>query len=182
MIVECDARAFSDLRNPYTGEPFKVVMLVTGAGEPLFRAEGSYSTADARPTSEQALSDWSRVDGVSGLRDISRLRCAYTGDPLGMSHDDEGFHLTGGFNPGQFRPREEFMYYATMRDGVPSRPEPESVRAVYVQRAEVSAKRKAKAGDVTVTQDAMDVVESAAEECPLPKSGTVSMHVSRKRK
>lgn len=182
MIVECNAERFAALRNPYTGEAIKVLMLVTGTGVPMFKADRTYSTYDACKSSEEAFNLWSRVNGVAGLRSIEDLRCAYTGEKLGITRDDEGFRLTGGFDPNRFYPGEQFMYYATMRDGKATRPEPAGIRATYVQRAEVSAKRKANSGDVSVTQDAMDVVEAAAEKCPLPKSGTVSMHVSRKGK
>lgn len=182
MVVECNAECFRKLKNPYTGDGIKVIMLVTGTGEPMLKAVGTYSTSDGFPTSEEAFRNWSRVDGVSGLRDMSDLRCAYTGEKLGIVRDELGFHFTGGFDPNLFHRYEDFLYYVTMRDGVATRANPEHVRATYVQRTEMSAKRKAGSGDVSVSQDAMDVVEAAAEKCPLPKSGTVSMHVSGKRK
>ena len=182
--VTVTARAFDGLVNPYTGVPMNVSMVVTGRGEPMFHSRGSeYSTWDAFPTAEGAIREWSRENGVYGLR-RPPFRCAYTGEPLTLEKCDGGYRFTGGFNPKVFRSREAYLYYASMRDGVSEWEKPSTEfpdRVDEVVRVDVPAKRReSKAPDLT--QDGIDAVKGIAESVGLERSPTVSMSVPRKGK
>lgn len=126
MIIECNAPLFRGLKNPYTGQPITVKMLVTPNSEPMFFAPDTYSTAAFMATATSAVEHWNRVDGVRGLKDTSGLmKCAYTGEPLSLSRVEGKWYFVGGFNPNALTTRDEFLYYVSMRDGVPSDQFPE---------------------------------------------------------
>ena len=138
--VKVTADEFRELRNPYTGEPMDVWMLVGAGPVPLFHcAEGEYATQDRFPTAEEAALAWSRRDGVEGMASPPFV-CAYTGEVLSASQDEGGFAFSGGFNPKMLYPRDEFLYRAAMRDGVSPFPKPGPARRVEKPAPEVHAK------------------------------------------
>lgn len=119
MIVDVTAEKFRGLKNPYTGEPIVVKMLVPEHGSPMFFAPDTYSTAKPTPSVPELVHAWDRVDGVGGMKDRTKLTCAYTGETLRIVETSAGFFFEGGFNPGRLMSDEEFLKFATMRDGKP---------------------------------------------------------------
>lgn len=154
--ITCTGAAFAGLRNPYTGGPLVVKMIVRKDAEPLFFAPDTYDTASRRPTSKAAYDDWNRVDGVFGLRGTGRPVCAYTGEPLQYKSDEDSTWLVGGFNPTHMHKRDEFLRLASMRDGKPTRevaPLSQRVEPVKPDPAPIS-----KSHEVQVTDAAMSEV------------------------
>lgn len=126
-IVDCTGPNFRNILNPYTGEAMKIKMLVTPKGA-LYFAPDTYSTTQSFDSVAEARRQWSRIDGVYGCRKSDDVaRCAYTGEVL--TPQDDGSYL-GGFDPTMFHPLAEFLYFATMCDGIPTREKPEEVSRV----------------------------------------------------
>lgn len=120
-IVDCTGPNFRNILNPYTGEAMKIKMLVTPKGA-LYFAPDTYSTSQSFGSVAEARRQWSRVNGVYGCRESDDVaRCAYTGEVL-IPQEDGSYR--GGFDPTLFHPLDEFLYFATMRDGVPTRDKP----------------------------------------------------------
>lgn len=134
QTVDCTGRAFAELTNPYTREKMNVKMMVTKSGGPRFFSPGGYSTAQRFGTREAAYSAWARAEGVEGARNGQPLVCAYTGAPLSLHHDETGWWFEGGFDPRMFYTRQEFLYFATMRNGVSKYEKPGPVTHVGIIR------------------------------------------------
>ena len=134
QIVDCTGRAFADLTNPYTGERMLVRMLATKSGEPRFFAPRGYSTSQRFGTREAAYAAWARSEGVAGARVGQPLVCAYTGKPLILHHDETGWWFDGGFDPRMFYSRSEFLYFATMRNGVSKYKNPKGQDHVWIAK------------------------------------------------
>ncbi len=119
--ITCTGAAFTGLKNPYTGEPIVVKMVIRENAEPLFFAPDTYDTAKRQPSSKTAYENWNCVDGVFGLRGTGRPVCAYTGKPLQFKSDEDSCWFVGGFNPTHMHTRDEFLKFVTMRGGKPTR-------------------------------------------------------------
>lgn len=169
------SRDFDGITNPYTGEPMVVKMVVGCGPEPLFHAPDTYSPNDVQSTTKLLYELWSRVDGRQGLR-TGQPKCAYTGKPLTVTEFAGGYHFTGGFDPRMLLPRGEFLYYATMRDGRATMPEPNPIERVTKPKDETkpSEAQISHAESVTpgVSQESIELAEKQIEkhrdELPLP--------------
>lgn len=118
----CSSAEFKGLKDPYTGLDLPVEMVITSDGKAFFHAPSAYVTGHSHGTPAYALREWSRKDGVYGLRVPDPLpRCAYTGKPLSIEPDGS---LKGGFDPTLLYPRETFLHFVWMRDGESKFPEP----------------------------------------------------------
>lgn len=178
-ILDVTAPVFRGLKNPYTGEPLKVKMLVPKSGAPLFFAPDAYSTTKRFPTRAEMVAAWNRVDGVGGMKDGQPFRCAYTGEPLRPVSNGAEAWFEGGFDPTIFHRREEFLYYATMRDGKAVRPVPRPLPPVRMKQEtpppETTDDRE------EISADALKVGEKIAEKLAPEKKTRVSMSVPKKR-
>ena len=164
MIVNVKAEKFRNIRNPYTGETMEVKM-VTGDGVPLFFAPGQYSTAKHFATAREAIDAWDRTDGVTGLKARDSLRCAYTGEPLTVEEDSAGFYLAGGFDPCAMHTDDEFLLYATMRDGVSASGRTETTRGRVTAPSEVAdIPPEARETYVEPSDDARHAAESVVSQ------------------
>ena len=185
-ILDVTAPAFRGIKNPYTGEPVKVRMLVPKTGKPLFFAPDDYSVRDRYPTRREAVFAWNRVDGVGGMKDNQPFRCAYTGETLRPVSNGAQAWFEGGFDPHLLRSREEFLYYATMRDGVSKYPKPGPAKAPVKAGPHVSGlETPPEAGtsaETEISPEALKVGEKIAEKLAPEKKTRVSMSVPKKRK
>ena len=169
------SREFDGIRNPYTKEPMRVKMVVGCGPEPLFHAPDTFTTNDLQDTPKRLYELWSRVDGRQGIRS-GAPKCAYTGESMTVAEFDGGYHFIGGFNPRVLRTREEFLYYATMRNGVSKYPKPsETVRVTKpneIAKPSESQKRHAESVTPGVSQESIDIasenIEKHKDELPLP--------------
>ena len=76
---------------------------------------------------------WSRVDGVSGMRDPSGgFICAYTGRRLTPDGSGGTFGFAGGFSPQLFHSRQEILQVFAHLDGKDA-PSPDAVRVEAVR-------------------------------------------------
>lgn len=148
--VPCTGAAFRGLTDPYDGSGLEVVMTV-GRGAPLFAAPRAKSPATRYPTAEERDAAWRRP-----------LVCAYTGGALTPVSDDYGHSFSGGFDPRVFRPREEFLYYATMRGGRSAYASPSASPQVASVRAKPD--RQVLAHPVETRDEAMDFAEQAMKD------------------
>lgn len=178
MTVDASyAKAFKDLKNPYTGEKIKVMMTVTKNGKTFFSAPETYTPNDPLPTAREAVDAWSRVDGIAGLR-VPPFKCAFTGKPLSPHTTDDGHSMAGGINLKVLRSREEFLYFVTMRDGVSQYPAP-TTEVKHVERVEEAAPA-ALGHEVEVTEEAMQQAAEVVKQSNLQtQSRTVSMSVAK---
>lgn len=163
-VIDCNGSAFRNLKNPYTGAVMKVKMVVRPDAEPLFFAPAEYDTASRQPSARSAYDNWNRVDGVFGLKTGSRVTCAYTGQLLSLSSDGESHWLEGGFNPTRLHTRDEFLKFATMRDGRPTAPSP-IPSTTRVDKVDEEPPMPTK-HEVTCTDAAMDAALELAEKAP----------------
>lgn len=109
MTSICTSRDFVGFKDPYTGAPLQVVLVVSKLGV-RYQVSGAYSLLTPYKTRSEAVSAWSRVDGIVGLRDPSNgFFCAYTGEPIVPYTDEEGHKFSGGFIPEQLRTRDEIL-------------------------------------------------------------------------
>lgn len=181
------SKDFENLVNPYTGQRMVVKMAIGFGDEPMFHSVNTYSTADLQKSTRELFNLWGRVDGRGGLRS-GKPKCAYTGEPLAAKEIGGLYRFDGGFDPKVYRTREEFLYYATMRDGKPVRPKPESVGRVTkpASEAKPSEGQKRHADSVTpgASQESVEMaakaIEAHKDDLNLPTK--VSMSTGRKRK
>ena len=188
-MYDCDGVDFDGLKNPYTGERLAVKMLVCPGGRTLFAAPGAYAPAVYRaPSSVEAYRKWDRVDGKEGLRtaQYQAVVCAWTGEPLAMTRTERGWALSGGFDPTVFRPRDEFLYYAEMRNGVSPRPKPGSAVRVEqpARRGRVTRRHREGVEEraAKLDEDSVKAGEKILKSVGVAQSPTVSMHVSGGKK
>lgn len=175
MNVVVTSHEFDGLVNPYTKEPISVKMVVGCGPEPLFHSDETFSTSDLQPSTKDLYRLWSRIEGREGLR-TGLPKCAYTGEPLTVEEFDGKFRFIGGFDPRVLRTRDEFLYFATMRDGVSSFPKPGVTERVVKSDIEATASRsqKSHADSVTpgVSQDSIEIAAGLIDrhkgELPLP--------------
>lgn len=180
-ILEVTSPAFRGLKNPYTGEDVRVKMLVPKRGEPLFFAPDDYSTTDRFPTRAEMVAAWDRTDGRSGLRAGKPFVCAYTGKPLRPRSNGAQAWFEGGFDPHRMRPRAEFLYYATMRDGKFPFPPPPAKAPVVNLKREAPPPEKPDTSDISA--DAQREAEKIVDKLPGAfTKKTVSMATPKKRK
>lgn len=157
---------FKKLKNPYTGLPMRVVMVVGSGSDPLFHAaKEEYSPSQEQESPKRCYDLWNRVDGVGGMKDRQLIRCAYTGEPLSLVHTETGCRYDGGFNPHMLYSREEFLYRASMRGGVSKYPKPgERDRVEYVRRVDIPASRKNKDRGGDVSGEAIDLAAASMQQ------------------
>lgn len=188
MLTEVTSNDFRGLVNPYTGEPMRVFMVTGGDGPVKFTCPDTFSTSDPAETSEALYAGWNRVNGVSGLKSGQLIKCAYTGELLGCATRFGKPRYTGGFDPHLFYSRDEFLYYAWMRDGVSKFPEPrgEDQRVKTPGRTgEVTERHKAHvdAQAPELDEEKIHMIEDSMKpfKDSLERSSTVSMAETGKR-
>lgn len=189
MTYDCHGPTFRSLRNPYTGDAMRVKMLVAPGGRVLLASVGGYSPATAKFDDPRAMyREWNRIDGVYGGRATygeGVARCAWTGEVLRPVQGSDGkWSYAGGFDPTVFRARDEFLYYATMRNGVAAMDAPTGGRvSAPAERGEVTEGMKRhvdeRSGgpDEETLQEAARISKACGTESP-----TVSMHVAKRRR
>lgn len=190
MITKATSDDFANIVNPYTGKPMEVFMNVADDGQVTFFSPDTYSPSDRFDTAELCYRKWSRINGVENRKAGKPICCAYTGEALALVPSAfGGFHYVGGFDPHVFHSREEFLYYATMRDGVATREAPggsESFARVKVPTREGritdAAKKHADDAAPKLDTEKMHMIENSLKpfKNDLPGSSTVSMSVTRK--
>lgn len=184
MLTKVTSEDFQGLTNPYTGKPMTVFML-TGSGPVRFTCPDTFSTADLADTTAQLYDNWNRKNGVSGLRTGQTIRCAYTGELLSVKTRFGKVSYVGGFDPHRFYTREEFLYYAWMRDGKSKFPVPvkeESRVKAPSREGKVTEEQKCHADKEAPSLDdeKIHLVEASMKKHKdqLETSSTVSMSVS----
>lgn len=178
MDSECTAEEFAAIVNPYTGDRI-VTHLVMVGHVPKFYAPDTYSPQSARcATAADAVSMWTRVDGVAGARDPARgISCAYTGEPLKLCRDDRGWFLGGGFDPTILHPREEYLRCAKSRGRLPA-PAPDARVEAVPERVPAPLSRPARELD-----RAIEAAESSLHAVGVrPSQSTVSVPEGAPRK
>lgn len=158
---------FTSLTDAYTGERLEVFMVATPDG-PKFCAPDAESPRRMR-------SD-----------EPSTPTCPYTGKALVPRCTPSGWFMVGGFDPRLPRDREEFLYYATMRNGVSKYPPPSWQRAEAAPRTgKVTRRQRAHADRARPQIDEFHVhsVERSLKPFKdvIPGSSTVSMYTGGKR-
>ncbi len=187
MVYACDSIQFRGLKNPYTGEPIRVSMVVMKDGTAKFYAPDTYAPSEVFRTAADAFRHWNRVNGVEGVKTDKPVTCAYTGQPLVPRRTSDGFCYLGGFNPHLLYDRDTFLYYMRMRDGVSELPVPKksSCKSRVTQPVPQGkvTKRMQKHADEMRTELSDDAIRAAektlhdieAKGISLEKSSTVSM-------
>lgn len=94
-VIRALADEFLGLFDPYTGRPLEVFITPTAQGLKYF-APDAYSPGTIVPKEQ--------------LCELHK--CAYSGEPLTLVQDDEGWYYAGGFDPTEVHDREEFLFYA----------------------------------------------------------------------
>lgn len=177
MTAECTAKQFRDIRNPYTGKRMVVMLKTTVKGEVKFFCPDTYSTSDRQPTAELAYRRWNRVNGVEGGKEGRPVVCAYTGKPLVLRHDEDGYWYEGGFNPRLMYSRADFLRFATARGSIAPCAQPPS-RVVHAPTPE-RTRRRGHAPELTdeAVAAAEKVVEGMKGVAEVGTGAPVSMHV-----
>lgn len=152
--IECTGAAFRGLKNPYTGEPMKVMMVVRTGGDPLFFAPDTYDTGRRAHSSREAYDLWTRVDGIGGRRTDVPPKCAYTGESLTYASDADGAWFNGGFNPTRLHTRDEFLTKARMRNGRSTDPIPTPMSS---RATPVKDEPKVKSHEKDISQTAVEL-------------------------
>lgn len=168
MIFDVKTGKASRLVNAYTGEPMKVKLYVGPGGDPMLFAPDEF-------TPSAYFDEPGRIAGYA--------TCLYTGEPLALERDDNGWRCEGGFDPRMMRPVDEFLRLASMRNGESPYPEAgERTRVLPVEEAPPPPVEE----DVERTDDALRVAEATVaahkDAVGLKESSTVSMHVPSKKK
>lgn len=128
MIVIVTSNRFRGLANPFTGERMVVKMTIPKDRVPKFFAPDTYTPCAAFPSAKESCEAAQRRGSV---RVPAAPTCPYTGEPLEQQFvDGLGWFYVGGFDPRVPRTADEFLYYATMRDGKPVLPKSEPVSRV----------------------------------------------------
>lgn len=182
--ITCTAEKFRNLVNPYTGEPVEVKMLLRDNGGPLFFAPDTFSTTDYYPSVAELINSWDRVNGLGGTKSRDVIRCAYTGEPLRIEENVAGFHFVGGFSPRALTTDDEFLYYATMRNGVPIMKKPNSVSRVTAMPEQPEEMPKVLSDEVRATDEALHIAEKVVNEFKDPlgmKNERTVVSMSKKR-
>lgn len=111
MDNACTSNEFTGHRDPYTGEPLTVRLFVLSGGKVKYRIEGAYDVSTRYPTFDAALAAWSRVNGVSGLRNPAKegFVCAYTGVKMKPVVTPGEARFDRGFLPMRFLTRTEVL-------------------------------------------------------------------------
>jgi hypothetical protein len=106
----CTSKDFTGFTDPYTGTTLQVRLVVVKGLGVRYQVEGAYSVATPYATRRDAVTAWSRINGVVGLRDPSKgFVCAYTGKIITPYNDSEGHKFMGGFQPELLRTRDEVL-------------------------------------------------------------------------
>lgn len=160
--LHAESSEFTSLTDAYTGERLEVFMVATPDG-PKFCAPDAESPRRVR-------SD-----------EPTTLMCPYTGKALVPCRTPSGWFMTGGFDPGLPRAREEFLYYATMRNGKSRYPKPSRLRVEAAPRVgKVTRKQWAHVDRAQPRIDEFHVHSIEKSLAPfkgdIPGSSTVSMY------
>lgn len=161
-LLNVESVEFAGLTDAYTGRRLDVFMRAAPEG-PLFFAPGAES-----PRSMSSEEPRVKV-------------CPYTGKSLTAHRCASGWFMTGGFDPWLPRPREEFLYYATMRDGKSRYPKPSGLRVEAAPRVgKVTRRQWAHADRAQPRIDEFHVHSIEKSLAPfkggIPGSSTVSMY------
>jgi len=181
QTVTCTGSAFKGLTDPYTGKPMVVKMLSTKNGVPKFFAPQTYSTYTRFGSKKVAYDNWAKSEGIEGARDGQPIVCAYTGKQLVPKHDETGYYFDGGFDPRKFYTREEFLYYATMRNGVSKYDKPGEPSKVEVVKEKPD--RQITSHEAPMLEGSLEIAEDAMKKSGFApqKKTKVSMSVSAKK-
>lgn len=175
---------FRKVKNAYTGQPMRVLMVLTATGQPMFHAAPEeYAPCREQPTPKACYDLWNRVDGVGGMRSNQPVRCAYTGEPMELVMTKDGAKYEGGFNPFMLYTRADFLYRATMRDGKSKYPPPGPVQRVMKSTARPdmpdSRRNKDRGGDVS--GEAVDLAAAAMQQHKDAFDQHTTVHISKQR-
>lgn len=188
MITKVTSLDFTSLKNPYTGELMEVYMLVAPSGEVRFSAPETYSPGDVFDTPEACYRKWNRVNGIEGPKQGSLILCAYTGEPLSLVKSTfGGYRYLGGFDPRMLHTREEFLYYANMRNGESTMPKPAILERVKTDDSKKHVtermKKHAEAAAPKLDEEKVHMVEESLQpfKDKMEGSSTVSMSMSSKK-
>ena len=176
MTYKCHGPTFQSIRNPYTGDPIAVEMLVSPNGVVLMRAVDTYSPGGTPfPTPEEAFRAWDRKDGVGGLRSAEArgVFCAWTGAPLVPRHTPRGWIYAGGFNPSVFTPRMKFLELMAGVAETASRVEAPKPKGEVTPAMRRGAAERSASPDAETERTAAGIMESLKKD--LDPSGVVSM-------
>ena len=181
QTVTCTGAAFKGLTNPYTGEPLVVKMITTKSGTPKFFAPKTYSTYTRFGSKKLAYDNWAKSEGIEGVRKGQPIVCAYTGEQLVPKNDETGCYFDGGFDPRRFYTREEFLYYATMRNGVSKYAKPGEPKKVMIVREKPD--RQILSHEPPMLEGSLEIAEDAMKKSGFApqKKTKVSMSVSEKK-
>jgi hypothetical protein len=163
-------------------------MNIDGAGRVTFTCPDTYSTAAPAETTEKLYDLWSRINGVSGFKSGKPIKCAYTGEFLSPSTSFGKPCYEGGFDPRRFYTREEFLYYAWMRDGISKFPPPGKMSRVKSPAREgiITERHKehTEQSAPSLDEEKIHMIENsmAPFKDQLEGSSTVSMAVNKKGK
>lgn len=161
--LRAESPEFTSLTDAYTGERLDVFMVATPDG-PKFCA----------PDAESPRRVWT-------VEEPPMRTCPYTGEALTLHHLPSGWLMIGGFDPRLPRAREEFLYYATMRNGKSRYPKPSGLRAEATLRVgRVTRRQWAHADKAQPRIDEFHVHSIEKSLAPfkgdIPGSSTVSMY------
>lgn len=167
MTIVCKSSKFSNLVSPVTNETLTVMLTVAG-GRPLFFSKDAYFPGDYQ---------------IGTPPEDGPETCPYTGEPLVLKTDGDGYWYEGGFNPRIPLPEDEFLRMITSRPGV------EQPAATADQRVESVPEHfdKTDVGDdLEQTDEALKTAEKVVTEFKdqvgLEKKTVVSMSKGKGRK
>lgn len=186
MLTKVTSTDFQGLINPYTGEPMTVFMVVSPKGV-KFTCPDTFSTADPAESPSELYRGWDRVNGVAGVKKGKKITCAYTGETLTIATRFGKPCYSGGFDPHRFYTRDEFIYYAKMRDGVSPVPPPSGVEQrvkAPPRSSEITERQQKHVDSMTPSLDdeKIHMIETSMSKMKddLEKSSTVSMADTRR--
>lgn len=169
------------LRCPFTGKPLTVHMHIS-PGSVTFSAPDAFSLKVPRGSLKTLLDDASMRNGVYGAVTVDKaMTDPYTGEKLRVREFPDGrVCLIGGFNPrAAVSTLGEFIYRASMRDGVTDMTPPVSIKIEKPEAHRPEPKAEEEVSEETM-EAAERIVSDAVKDGKLEVSST-TVHMSRQR-
>ena len=159
QTYKCNGKAFRDIVNPYTDEPVVTYMRVRSGKPPEFFAPETYSPVSPHEPG------------------TAPTMCFWTGKVLKHVKDASGkVWATGGFNPHVPIPREDYLYFMHMRNGISTAPVPSDAR-VEPAREEAPAP---KGHETPVREEAVKAAEDILKKSGFQTQKKTAVTVPRK--